>query len=65
MPLFPGTGYKNETGQGNIFNFPLGSNSDGFEFSNACKTKSTESSRDIKNRVIFGSVMVNGSLFLI
>jgi len=35
MPLFPGTGYKNETGQGNIFNFPLGSNSDGFEFSNA------------------------------
>ena len=32
MPLFPGTGYKEEIGKGNIFNLPLKEKTNGKEF---------------------------------
>lgn len=38
MPLFPGTGARDETGVGNIFNAPLKAGDDGDEFSAAYET---------------------------
>lgn len=39
MPLFPGTGAKNETGVGNIFNAPLSSGDGGEKFAEAMKER--------------------------
>jgi acetoin utilization deacetylase AcuC-like enzyme len=37
MPLYPGTGNRNETGAGNLFNAPLSPGADSTEFRNAMK----------------------------
>ncbi len=39
MPLFPGTGAKDETGVGNIFNAPLSPGDDGNDFRSAFETR--------------------------
>lgn len=39
MPLFPGTGAKNETGVGNIWNAPLAPGDDGEDFRSAFSTR--------------------------
>jgi acetoin utilization deacetylase AcuC-like enzyme len=39
MPLYPGTGAKNETGVGNIFNAPLSANDGSAEFRDAVRSR--------------------------
>lgn len=39
MPLYPGTGYSNETGSGNILNLPLAPGTGSLEFRNAWSTQ--------------------------